>query len=53
MSAEAITDAIQEYLYEKLNDAPETEKQEKFATSEKRRHNPRRNQRHIDKNQRK
>ena len=29
MSVEAITDAIHEYMYEKLNDSPETEKEKK------------------------
>ena len=30
MSVEAITDAIHEYLYEKLNDSPETEGENKI-----------------------
>ena len=30
MSVEAITDAIHEYMYEKLNDSPETEGEKKI-----------------------
>ena len=30
MSVEAITDAIHEYMFEKLNDSPETEEEEKI-----------------------
>ena len=36
MSVEAITDAIHEYMYEKLNDSPETEKEKKIRYLNKR-----------------
>ena len=32
MSVEAITDAVHEYMYEKLNDPPETEEEKKSDT---------------------
>ena len=35
MSAEAIPDAVQEYMYDKLNDSPETEKEKKFHNLKK------------------
>ena len=36
MSIEAITDAIHEYMYEKLNESPETEKEKKIRHVDKR-----------------
>ena len=36
MSVEAITDAIHEYMYEKLNDSPETDEEKKIRHVEKR-----------------
>ena len=36
MSIEAITDAIHEYLYEKLNESPETEEEKKIRHVDKR-----------------
>ena len=36
MTVEAITDAIHEYMYEKLNDSPETEEKKKVRHVEKR-----------------
>ena len=36
MSVEAITDAIHEYMYEKLNDSPETEEEKKIRYANKR-----------------
>ena len=36
MSVEAITDAIQEYMYEKPNDSPETDEETKIRHVEKR-----------------
>ena len=36
MSVEAITDAIHEYMYEKLNESPETEDEKKIRYVDKR-----------------
>ena len=36
MNVEAITEAIHEYLYEKLNDSPETEEEKTIRHVEKR-----------------
>ena len=36
MSIEAITEAIHEYMYEKLNDSPETEEEKKIRYLNKR-----------------
>ena len=40
MSVEAITDAIIEYTYDKLNDSPETEKEKKIRYLNKRKIKP-------------
>ena len=40
MSVEAITDAIHEYMYEKLNDSPETDEEKKIRHVEKRKFKP-------------
>ena len=48
MSVEAITHAIHEYMYEKLNDSPETEAEKKIRHVEKRKMKPTREQ--TDKN---
>ena len=37
MSIEAITDALHEYMYEKLNDSPETEEEKKIRYLNERR----------------
>ena len=38
MSVEAITDILHEYMYEKLNDSPETEEEKKIRYVNKRKH---------------
>ena len=40
MSVEAITDAIHEYMYEKLNDSPETDEEKTIRHVEKRKFKP-------------
>ena len=40
MSVEAITDAIHEYMYEKLNDSPETDEEKKIRHVEKKKFKP-------------
>ena len=40
MSVEAITDAILEYTYDKLNDSPETEEEKKIRYLNKRKIKP-------------
>ena len=40
MSVEAITDAIPEYTYDKLNDSPETEEEKKIRYLNKRKIKP-------------
>ena len=40
MSVEAITDAIHEYMYEKLNDSPETEEEKKILYLNRRKTRP-------------
>ena len=43
MSLEAITDAVHEYMYEKLNDSPETEEEKKSDTEINQRQNSQKN----------
>ena len=38
MSVEAITDARHEYMYEKMNDSPETEEEKKIRYIKKRKY---------------
>ena len=40
MSVEAITEALHEHMYEKLNDSPETEVEKKLDTSKKKSEKP-------------
>ena len=50
MSGEAITDAIHEYMYEKLNDSPETDEERKIRHVEKRKVKPTKEQREKTQN---
>ena len=51
MSVEAITDAIHENMYEKLNESSETETEKNIRYLNKRRTRPTKRARQTDKNQ--